>query len=1240
VNQTTVRQAFPQGRELLTLFFALALVLFIAAVSWINWAGFRRASEQIDLSRRTVRATDALLSTLTNAETGQRGFLLTGRESYLEPYTNAAPLISQNLADLTGLTAGVPDQAKRVAAVKRLVAAKLAELQQTIDLRRSQSPAAALAVVLGDEGKITMDEIRRISAEIETAADARLGAQSSQMQTLGKQLSLIGALGAAALFALLVLATAIIQRGILRRQRLIHDLHESRQLFQTTLTSIGDAVIATDTSGRITFLNTIAESLTGCTQAQAVGIPLESVFVIHHEQTGAALENPVARVLREGKVVFLSNHATLTTLDGRQVFIDDSAAPIRDAEGRLTGAVLVFRDITERRRIEANREENHALLRAFTGSSPLGFAFFDTDLRCRMINDGLARMNGLNSVVDCTVEEAFPRFGHVARELCERVRKTGLPVLDYEVASANSATPADGRHWSVTWFPVHTSNGALLGIGAVVLETTESKRAERALKAGEARLRLFIENAPASIAMFDRDMRYLVASHRWLAGYNLRFEDVVGRSAYEVVPDLPERWKEVHRRCLAGAVERSSEDSIERAGGHLEWRRWEVRPWHDDSGEIGGIVIFSEDITDRHQIEQARRDSEERYRATFDNAPVGIAHVGLDGRWLRFNNAVCAITGYSEQELSAKTFTDITHPDDIEADWALARRVLAGDFPTYSLRKRYIRKNGSIVWINLTVSVLRDASGVPQNFISIIEDITARRETEEALRDSERQLRSMVDSIDQLCWMANADGWVFWFNKRWYDYTGANPTDMEGWGWQVAVDPAVLPEALTQWTAALKTGKPFDMVLPLRGADRAFLPFLTRVNPVCGPDGNVIRWFGTHTDIHGLQRVQLALRDAEERLHLALSAGDIGTWDFNPVTGELKWDERCYSIFGVEPGSRVDYDIFLSRVHPLDRNSTHETVRHALDPAGTGEYKIDYRVLRPDGSVAWVLASGKAFFTGVAPDRHAERFIGAVVDITGRKSIEDELRRANEDLSQFAFAASHDLQEPLRIINTYSQMLLKSHRGQFSQDAELFVGFIADGTRRMRDLLDDLLAYTSFDVRTPPLIEAVDLNQIVQEVGENLALAMRESGALLTSDPLPVVQGEAAHFVQLFQNLIGNAIKYHGPQPPRIHVSAQIEEGQWRLAVSDNGMGISPEYHQKIFGVFKRLHGKQIPGTGIGLAICQKVVERYNGRIWVESESGRGATFYFTLSAIHSRGVKREIGTDNSPEIKPLSERS
>lgn len=225
-----------------------------------------------------------------------------------------------------------------------------------------------------------------------------------------------------------------------------------------------------------------------------------------------------------------------------------------------------------------------------------------------------------------------------------------------------------------------------------------------------------------------------------------------------------------------------------------------------------------------------------------------------------------------------------------------------------------------------------------------------------------------------------------------------------------------------------------------------------------------------------------------------------------------------------------------------------------------------------------------------------------------------QLAQANEDLSHFAFAASHDLQEPLRMVAMYSDLLVRRLKDQVDDTASNCVRFITENTSRMQQLLTDLLDYTRLigDPEGPP-VAVVDLNIAFGSALENCRAAIEECRATITSDPLPSVRGYEPHFVELFQNLIGNALKYRSEQPPRVRISAAAQEDCWRLAVADNGIGIEPEFHEKIFGVFKRLHGKDVPGTGIGLAICKRIVERYGGRIWVDSQREHGATFHFTL---------------------------
>jgi signal transduction histidine kinase len=237
-------------------------------------------------------------------------------------------------------------------------------------------------------------------------------------------------------------------------------------------------------------------------------------------------------------------------------------------------------------------------------------------------------------------------------------------------------------------------------------------------------------------------------------------------------------------------------------------------------------------------------------------------------------------------------------------------------------------------------------------------------------------------------------------------------------------------------------------------------------------------------------------------------------------------------------------------------------------------------------------------------------------EVAARKRMERELRRSNEELQQFAYVASHDLQEPLRMVSSFTQLLSRRYRDELDQDAQDFIDYAVDGANRMQDLINDLLAFSRVNTRGESLVP-VDAGAALGQARANLRLALEDSRGLITNEDLPRVMADEGQLVRVFQNLLGNAIKYAGEEPPRIHISAERQAEMWRFAVEDNGIGIEPQYHERIFIIFQQLHGREeYGGTGIGLAICKRIVERHGGQIWVESALGEGATFYFTLPAV------------------------
>ncbi|MGB5079929.1 MAG: ATP-binding protein [Burkholderiales bacterium] len=276
------------------------------------------------------------------------------------------------------------------------------------------------------------------------------------------------------------------------------------------------------------------------------------------------------------------------------------------------------------------------------------------------------------------------------------------------------------------------------------------------------------------------------------------------------------------------------------------------------------------------------------------------------------------------------------------------------------------------------------------------------------------------------------------------------------------------------------------------------------------------------------------------------------------------------------------------------------------------------------GRMYYVSTSGQPVFD---EDGGFKGYRGVGKDITGRKTAEtalrqahdqlalkaQELARSNDELQQFAYVASHDLQEPLRMISSYTQLLMRRYGSKLDQDAKEFTDFIVDGAARMKQLIEDLLAYSRVGTRGSEFKPA-DGEAVLYKALANLRAATEASGAAITHDPLPTLTADESQLVQLLQNLIGNAIKFKGSETPRIHVGAKEEDGAWVLSIKDNGIGIDPQYFERIFILFQRLHGKaEYPGTGIGLAICKKIVDRHGGRIWVESKLGHGCCFYFSL---------------------------
>ena len=368
-------------------------------------------------------------------------------------------------------------------------------------------------------------------------------------------------------------------------------------------------------------------------------------------------------------------------------------------------------------------------------------------------------------------------------------------------------------------------------------------------------------------------------------------------------------------------------------------------------------------------------------------------------------------------------------------------------------------------------------------------------------------------------------------------------------------------------------------------------------------------------DVTDRKAAEAALAASEARYRTYFEAGLIGMAITSPDNYWVEVNDRLCEILGYAQ-EELQGMTWTELTHPDDLKA--ELAQFAVLLAGEADqYTIEKRFLRRDGQVIHAFIAVSCIRH---PDGTPDYFVKVVQDITERKEAQQQLadtiadlKRSNRELEQFAYVASHDLQEPLRMVASYVQLLQRRYQDRLDADAAEFIGFAVEGATRMQALINDLLAFSRIGRQNDPVAE-VDCEQVLQDTLNVLAPKLRETGGIVTHDPLPRIQGTRSQIFQVFQNLVGNGLKFHGEQPPQIHVGARQDGQEWEFTVRDNGIGIEPRFFNRLFIIFQRLHTKKdYPGTGIGLALVKKIVERHGGRIWLESQPGEGTTFYFTF---------------------------
>jgi PAS domain S-box-containing protein len=620
------------------------------------------------------------------------------------------------------------------------------------------------------------------------------------------------------------------------------------------------------------------------------------------------------------------------------------------------------------------------------------------------------------------------------------------------------------------------------------------------------------------------------------------------------------------------------------------------------------------DSSRRGRAEEALRENEEQYRMLLTEIQdYAIFMIGPEGRIITWNAGAQRIKGYSADEIIGQNFSLFFPSEEIKQGRPKEILRLAAASGRHEEQGMRVRKDGSQFLASVTFTALRDSAGTLRGFSEIARDLSETTELGE-------KYRGLLEAAPDAMVVVNQDGDIVLLNLQAEKQFGYHRDELVGQPVKNIIPQGfaerLVADDLRSAEDALAQQIGMGIELIARRKDGSEFPIELMLSPLANPEGILVT--AAIRDISLRKNAEKHLAQMEGRYRGLLEAapdamvvvnqgGDIVLLN---LQAEQQFGYRRNELLGQKVKNIIP-EGFAERLVADDLRSAEDALAQQI---GMG---IELIARRKDGSEFPIELM-------LSPLANPEGILvtAAIRDISIRKVADgnlarkvEELSRSNEELGQFAYIASHDLQEPLRMVASYTQLLSRRYKGKLDSDADEFIAFAVDGANRMQRLIQDLLIYSRVGTKENKLAD-ISSEHALQQALKNLHGSIQDTGAQVTHDQLPVIKADESQLVQLFQNLVGNAIKYQNPGTPRIHISAAAaDRKQCTFSVHDNGLGIDPQYFERIFGMFQRLHKRdEFAGTGIGLAICKKIVERHGGNISVDSKPGEGSTFRFTLT--------------------------
>ncbi len=1025
--------------------------------------------------------------------------------------------------------------------------------------------------------------------------------------------------------ALVPLVSAVLRPlgGVVRHRQAESALRRSERHFSAVARSAADAIVSIDAEGHVTFFNEAAERVFAYDAGEMMGAPVALILP-------ELAKGPDARERLGGDRVELRGRRKSGTEIPLEAAFSTSES---DGETFVTG---VLRDITETRRTADAMHEAEERFQSAFEQAPIGIALVSIEADragCFLrVNRSLSDITGyaFSDLVGLPLGKVVDPEGleHSDRRYVPWMLAGELSSYEAEARMRH----ADGRMLDVMLNAslVRDAHKRPLYLIVQLQDFTARKEAERKLSETSERMQAILDNTTAVVYLKDTEGRYLLVNRGFESLFGVTRDEAVGRDDKELFgSELAELLRANDLRVMREQLPLELEEPIpigDRARTFLSTKF----PLLDSARRPYAVCGISTDITERKHAEEAVRASERHFREIVNTTHEAFVSMDESGRITAWNPEAESTFGWTEDEAIGRNLGETIIPSRSRGahNRGVQQFLSTGHaaFLNRRIEMEALHRDGHEFPVEMTIAAVRVAGRYVFN--AFLHDISERKQAEQALR----RLADIIEASGDAIFATTLTGEITSWNAGAEKLYGYRAGEAVGAALRMLIDPNRAQRDSGVLARALNGSRLDDYETEQLRKDGMLVPVSLSISPIRGSSGALVGASVIARDRTERKRVEEAWREVQEAFRTAFEDAPIGMalFSVDPATdGQLLQVNRSLcEITGYSPDELLRTSLHAVS-HPQDQ-AQELALAEDLLAGRIPNYQLEKRFLRRDGTPVWVMhnvstvhdASGGLLY-GIAQ----------VQDITERKRAEEglarvaaeleqhavELERSNADLAQFAYVASHDLSEPLRMVSSYVQLLERRYGDQLDTDAHEFIDFAVDGVNRMQRLIDDLLAYSRVGTSEYRL-EPIDLAALVEDTLKGMRATVDESGAVVTHDGLPTVIGDPGQLRQLFQNLIGNGIKFVDEGPPRIHVSAQRDGREWRFAVADNGIGIDPNHAERIFAVFKRLHGRQsYPGSGIGLSICKRIVERHHGRIWVEQNEGGGSRFCFTIPVAEER---------------------